>query len=244
MGQYFAADYTGAPFVLFGPEHLAALGLLLLLLLAVIPLRRLSAPRPRAILRYSLAGLLILSEASWQVWCLVYGQWSIQTNLPLHLCSISFYLTVAALLTGYRSLYAYVYFLGAGGALPTVLTPDLGIYGFPHFRFFQILIAHGLIVFAGVYLNVVEGGRPTLKSLRDVVIGLNLYMLGIAVVDRLLGANYLFLVSKPEPPTPLDYMGPWPWYILGMEAVGVVLFLLMYAPFALRGRSGRPAPAG
>lgn len=38
-----------------------------------------------------------------------------------------------------------------------MLTPDAGLYGFPHVRFFQIFISHGSIVAAAVYMTAVEG---------------------------------------------------------------------------------------
>jgi hypothetical integral membrane protein (TIGR02206 family) len=52
------------------------------------------------------------------------------------------------------------------------------------------------------------------------------------------GANYGFLRAKPPQASLLDLLGPWPWYILALDALAVVLFTLLYLPF-LR----RPSPA-
>jgi uncharacterized membrane protein YwaF len=30
----------------------------------------------------------------------------------------------------------------------------------------------------------------------------------------------------------LDYMGPWPWYIVGMCILGIVVCMVLYLPFA------------
>ena len=39
---------------------------------------------------------------------------------------------------------------------------------------------------------------------------------------------------KPELPSLLDLLPPWPIYILYMEAIGIVSMLLLYIPFALK----------
>jgi hypothetical integral membrane protein (TIGR02206 family) len=67
----------------------------------------------------------------------------------------------------------------------------------------------------------------------------NLYLIGVAVVNAVLGSNYLYVARKPDSPTLLDLLGPWPWYILSMEAIGVTVFCLLYFPFALRDWWGR-----
>lgn len=38
-------------------------------------------------------------------------------------------------------------------------------------------------------------------------------------------------------PSLLDTFGPWPWYLLGMEAVVFVSLMICYAPFALSRRT-------
>ena len=58
-------------------------------------------------------------------------------------------------------------------------------------------------------------------------------------VNLLLGSNYLYLMRKPFQPSPLDYMGPWPWYILGLAALVIAACLLCYLPFAVQDRLRR-----
>jgi hypothetical integral membrane protein (TIGR02206 family) len=58
----------------------------------------------------------------------------------------------------------------------------------------------------------------------------------VGVVNWLLGSNYLFIAHKPDTPSLIDVLGPWPWYILSLEALALVLCLGLYLPYALRDR--------
>jgi hypothetical integral membrane protein (TIGR02206 family) len=153
------------------------------------------------------------------------------------------WLSAWMLLTGSVRVYEYAYFLGIVGPLQALITPDAGIYGFPHFRFFQTLIAHGLILTAALYMTVVEGYRPERRSLLRVLVGMNVYMAGVGVVNMRLGSNYLFIARKPDTASIVDFLGPWPWYIVAMEIIGFLNCLILYAPFAWADRRRRALPA-
>jgi hypothetical integral membrane protein (TIGR02206 family) len=234
MGEYFARDYHGEPFQLFGPAHLVALSIVLLIVLLVIYFRKGFSPRLRLITRYTLATILVLNELAWHAWNYFTGQWIIQTMLPLHLCSVLVWLGAYMLVTKSYTIYEFSYFLGIAGALQALLTPDVGIYGFPHFRFFQTMISHGTIILSAIYMTFVEGYRPTWKSVIRVMVWMNVYMVAIGIVNWLIGSNYLFIAHKPETASLIDVLGPWPWYILSLEAIGLVLCLLLYLPYAIR----------
>jgi hypothetical integral membrane protein (TIGR02206 family) len=233
MEQFFTRDYHGAPFVLFVPAHLASLAVVLLFNLSFILVRRSSNQGLRRILRLGMAAWLVLNELSWHVWNWAIGEWNVQTMLPLQLCNVFVFLSALMLLTRSRKIYEYAYFLGIGGAIQPLITPDAGMYGFPHFRFIEPVISHGLIISASIYLTVVEGFRPTWKSIPRAVLAGNLYLLFIALVNPLLGSNYLMLAYKPDVPSLLTLLAPWPWYILEYEAVGLLTFLILYLPFAV-----------
>lgn len=237
-------DYTGRPFVSFGAAHLAALGIVLALNLFFTAWRKPAGARARAAFRYAAASALLLNEAVWFAWTYVTGQWDLRTILPLHLCSMMVYVGAAALVTKRQPLYELLYFLGIGGAFQALMTPNLGRYGFPHIYFLSSFVSHGLILSAAVYLTVVEGLRPTLGSLRRAFVVGNLLLACAGVVNWLVGGNYMYVSHKPETPTILDALGPWPWYIAGMEALGLLTMLLLYLPFARAGtRDNVRAPA-
>ncbi len=235
MEQYFSYDYHGEPFILFGPAHLTALLLLLLLNIGLFRFKR-ASEKIRKRLRLTLAVVLLIDESLWHIWNVYYGAWSIQTMLPLHLCSLLIWLSPIMLITRNYTLYEFVYFLGIGGAFQYLITPDLGIYGFPHARFFQAIISHGLLLTAGVYMTAVEGFRPTWKSLLRVAIWTNIYMAVIYPINVMIGSNYLMINAKPATPSLLDLLPSWPAYIIYMEAIGIASLLILYLPHALNDR--------
>lgn len=90
MGRFFACNYHGAPFDLFGAAHLG--GPLTVLTLNLLLTRFAPAsPHARGWLRPTLALLLYLNESAWRVWQVACGWWTVQTMLPLQLCSVTAY---------------------------------------------------------------------------------------------------------------------------------------------------------
>jgi hypothetical integral membrane protein (TIGR02206 family) len=233
MGQLFTGDYPGPAFELFGPAHLAALLVIVLLNLFLLRFKG-ADERILTRVRWTMAIILWANEFAWHIWNYSVGKWTIQTMLPLHLYSVLVWVGALMLVTKNYRIYEFAYLTGISGALQALLTPDLGIYGYPHFRFFQTFISHGLIVTAAIYMTVVEGFCPTWKSLLRVAFWMNVYMVIVFFINRAIGSNYLMIDGRPATPSLLDLLPDWPVYILYMEAIGVACFLLLYLPFAIK----------
>lgn len=232
MAEYFAYDYGGTPFVQLGAAHLGALGLIFLFALAVWRLS-LDARQRRAV-RIILAGLLLFNELGWHAWHIYYGLWSVEEMLPLEICNLMVIASAFSLLSRNQVGFEFIYLLGIPAASQVLITPALGPYGFPHILFFQIFISHGGIVLAAVYLALGEGMRPrSWRSVGRVAGWTLLYAFGIFWLNQFLGSNYLFLAYKPPAVTLLDFLGPWPWYILPMIFIGLFLAAALYFPYHL-----------
>jgi len=233
MIQFFAADYQGPAFELLGPAHIAALTVLVALNLFLLRFRY-SSDVTKSFIRWLLALILLGNEIAWHYWNYAVGRWTIQTMLPLHLCSLLVWTGVFMLLTKSYRIYEFMYFMGIGGAIQALATPDLGIYGFPHFRFFQTFLSHGLIITSAIFMTVVIGLRPTWRSILRVAIWMNIYAGIVYFINTQIGSNYLMLNYKPDTPSLLNLLPPWPIYILYMEAIGLVTCLLLYIPFIIK----------
>jgi hypothetical integral membrane protein (TIGR02206 family) len=218
---------------MFDSTHLIGLGIVALSAVLIIILGRRSNQVGKRNLRMVLASVLLTAETSWHLWNYLTGQWTIQEMLPFHLCSALVWLSIYMLLTKNALIYEFAYLLGIAGALQALLTPDVGIYGFPHFRFFQTLTSHGAIITAALYMTFVEGFRPSTVSLKRVIIGSNIYMLFVFILNFVIGSNYMFIARKPATASLLDVLPAWPWYIPIIELMGLTFVLAFYAPFAI-----------
>jgi hypothetical integral membrane protein (TIGR02206 family) len=234
MGYYFAKNYTGEPFHIFSTPHLIVITLVVFVNSYFICAARRDVTGFHKSIGFILAMILLVNEAGWNLWNAAIGEWTIQTNLPFHICTVMVYLSAIMLLTKNYTLYEYVYFAGIGGAAQALLTPNIGIYGYPHYRFFEQMISHTSIITAAVYMTTVGGCRPYWKSMLRVFVALNVYLVFVGIINKLIGSNYMFIMHKPETPSLLDYLGPWPWYIFGGQLICLLTFILLYTPFAVK----------
>ena len=167
--------------------------------------------------------LLVCGEASWHIWMLATGQWIIQIMLPLWLCSLAIWLSPLMLIQRRQFFYEFLYFMGILGGTMALLTPDLGIYGFPHYRFIEFLLVHGALVAAPIYMTIVEGFRPTWGSLGRVALVMLPYLAFVTWVNFRIGSNYLYTAGKLPTPSLLDLLSPWPYYIPEMIALAAAV---------------------
>ena len=94
-----------------------------------------------------------------------------------------------------------------------------------------------------IYMTVVEGFRPTLQSFKRVFIWTNIYMIFIFFLNPVIGSNYLFIAHKPNFPTLLDVLSPWPWYVPQLELAGFAILSLLYFPFLIKDWRAKQQPA-
>jgi hypothetical integral membrane protein (TIGR02206 family) len=233
MEKFFAGDYPGPAFEFLGAAHLGAMLLIVLLNLYLIRFKN-ADEKTRSRVRWTMAIILWVNEIAWHAWNYAVGRWTIQEMLPLHLCSVLVWTGAIMLMTKNYHIYEFMYLMGIGGAIQALATPDLGIYGYPHFRFFQTFISHGLIVTSAIYMTVVEGFRPTWKSLWRVFVWVNVYAGIVFLINSAIGSNYLFINRKPPTASLLDVLPDWPIYIIFLELIGLLTVFLLYLPFALK----------
>lgn len=168
------------------------------------------------------------------------SQWTAEVNLPLQLTDVVTLVSVAALWRPESALLvALVYFWALSASLQAVLTPDLG-QSAPDLLFFTYFATHSGAL-AAACLLVFGTRRPPRSDAVWRVYAITVAFAGVAAVGTVLtGGNYMFLRHKPARGSLLDFMGPWPVYILAGALLALVMFLALAA--LARRISSRPLP--
>jgi hypothetical integral membrane protein (TIGR02206 family) len=215
-------------FHLFGPVHLLILAAVpaAAFLLAQASKRSPASARP---IRYGLGAVLALNEFGWYVYNFHTGGLRFPAGLPLQLCDLTLWLTVVALFTLNPLAFEIAYFAGMGGAGMALITPDLWAppASYPSIYFF---VAHGLVVASPLMLLWSRQARPRPYSPWKAFATLNAYAAAIGIFDAIFKTNYMYLRQKPVSTSVLNFLGPWPLYLLWGEAVALIIFWLLWLP--------------
>jgi len=158
------------------------------------------------------------------------GTFSIQEELPFHLCRLLALILPFVIYFKNEKWFGITYFFTMVGTLQALLTPDLPLAA-PHYSYASYWILHGVLIYLPIYCIVVFGFRITKRDFINAVIAGNAYLLLTLIVNLTIGANYFYTSHKPPSASLLDFLGPWPWYILSVELLTIFLFVLAWIPF-------------
>jgi len=179
-------------------------------------------------LRRAFGVLILISETGGQIWLNTGPRFDPLYGLPLQVCDLAVSCAWLALLTRLRWPRALLFFFGLGLSTQTFFTPTLRAGpASPEFWFFWT--AHTEIATAAVYLMAVEGFRPTFRDYRFSVSAGVVYVAAMVPLDLFLGADYGYVgPSKPDTPTVLDALGPWPGRVFLIMGLTLALFTIMW----------------
>ena len=164
---------------------------------------------------------------------LALGKFDLQESLPFHLCDLTAVIGAFGLLTGNSLARDLTYFWGLAGTPQALLTPvfpsNLSV---SHPIVWHYIISHALIIGAAFYVVLVLGHKPRWHSVWIAFLLANVYAAVALGINAALLTNYGFLCHKPAPTTALNFLGPWPYYILSLQFLAIFCFLLLYLPFS------------
>jgi len=228
--------YSTGSFQVFGPSHIWGIILFLILVVGVplISKKYLAEKNQHRIGCF--IGLIV--GANYFIWValeILAGTFDIKIHLPFQLCRVANILIPLIMISKSDRVYQIVYFWGMSGVFQGLITPDI-TNNFPHFHFIRFWVGHNGMIIALVYATVVYGMRPQICSIKKAFVASNLFLLASVIVNLILDANYFWICGKPPMPSLLDYLGPWPWYILAVELVALVHFAVAYIPFYILDR--------
>jgi len=232
LKDFFLNDNTD--FIPFSSQHLIVIlcfGLFGILLIQFAKRQTVS----RQILVGNIFAISITLSIFLGVFINIYkGNFDIQKDLPLHLCSFLGLLLPFFSFTRKYVLYEVLLFLIFAGTSQAIITPDEKNYlNYPFYRYW--FMHTGLVIFM-FYATLIYKMRPTFKSVFKAFVGMQIYMLLMFTLNYFLGSNYFFTNRRPEAKTVLDAFGDWPYYVLVVELMVIPYFLLIYLPFYLSNR--------
>lgn len=230
-------------FRLFGIQHFLVLATICALgFLIAWGSRRLAGPA-RAWMGWTLGALLIAYAVVMYIHLVVSGEFGADWALPFELCHWVLITCVVTLFYPNQLASEIAYFWGLGGTLQAVLTPDIGT-GFPSWDFVMFFWGHGITLLAIVFLIAGRGFRPRRNSLLRMFLALNVYGVFAGLIDVIFHWDYGYLCQKPLRPSLLDYLGPWPWYLVSIEVLALAMFFILLLPWLLIDRLRKSRFAG
>ena len=224
------------PFVIFGTGHIVGMILSIMLWIGLpwYAKKHLSVSWQNKIGVF--IGFLVMSNyLAWVVLELIAGSFDVKLHLPFHLCRFANLTIPIVMIWKPERFFQILYYWGMSGILQAAITPD-ATHGFPHFHYFRFFLGHNGMVLALIYAIVIYDLKPTVRGIWDAFLGINAFFLISIIVNLVLKANYFWICAKPATFSLLDYLGPWPWYILSSEFVALLHFAMAYLPFYFIGK--------
>ena len=223
-----------AAFQRYGPAHLVVIVLTITLPFLLAAFAHKSRwPRGERVIARVLALLLGINYVGYAIYLSAIGATTWEKELPLQLCDWAMVAIIVAFLTGRERWLEVAYFWGIGGTVQAIITPDLH-YAFPDVRFMSFFVGHSGIVIGIIFLMVVRGFRPHFNSIWRTFAWTEFYFVITITVDLITGANYGYLLHRPEAASLLSFLSDnRVVYLLQLHLLALIFFGALYLPFAI-----------
>ena len=232
---------TAGRFEAYDTSHLTVLALFVVGAVAVIWLgRRIRETSTEQVVRRIFAVAVLGVTVPLQVLQFLPDEWNPNTSLPFQLCDMAWMFAVHALWTRNRLTSTVTWLWGVTLTTQGMLTPDLAS-AFPEPRFLMFWGMHVLIVWSALLL--VPGLRilPTWHTYRQTVAITMAWAASVFTYNVIAGSNYGYLNKLPKNASILDYLGPWPTYVVLEIAIVASAWALLTWPWTRLPETGKTA---
>jgi len=188
-----------------------------------------------------IASLFIFEFVFMDAYHLYTGSWSMESSLPLHLCSLMWVLSIYFLLTQKQWAFEMMLFVGMPGGIHSLLTPEL-THGGELIHRIDFFIGHGGLVLVPFYAIFVLNMWPTKHAWLKSFLKLQILVILVGLVNWWLGSNYMYLAHPPIANNPLipseeSFFGSWPYYIIIFELAVFIHAFVINLPFYYKGKN-------
>lgn len=215
-----------APFVAYGPSHLAAIAALVAGIIVFLVLGRWTG---RWFDRTFAVAIVVIAIPV-QLLQFTPSEWNLQTSLPLQLCDWAWLAAAIALWTRSRLAATITYLWGLTLTTQAIVTPALGT-PFPGLRWWMFWAMHLLIVWAAIHVIWGMKLRPSWRTFAQAVVITWTWLFLTLRFNVLVGTNYGYLNGKPARASALDLLGPWPTYLLFEVLIVLAAWALLIWPW-------------
>ncbi|HHH53221.1 MAG TPA: TIGR02206 family membrane protein [Bacteroidetes bacterium] len=158
------------------------------------------------------------------------GIFDLTEDLPLHLCNMSPLFLLLAYYFRSRLAWSIFFLWIMSGTFQSLITPTLH-QSFPQYEWWRYWIIHAWLVTGAFYGIFVFGYRVKFKDIFYALFWLNVLSFTIMYINTKIGANYMYMLGKPDGETMYNILSEWPDYILQLEPLALAFFLVIYLPF-------------
>lgn len=223
-------------FEMFGTDHLMVLFVFGLIACgSIIFANRKLNESQKTKLGLALACIPLISVISRMGMMAYLGKFDIKADLPFFLCRVMSFLAIYVMLSRNRFWLGVLYFWIIVGTVNATITPDLA-NGFPHYDFILYFSNHAGLVVLAFYIALVYKPDIKVRDMINTFVITNVFLIVVHLINMGLDANYMYTMKKPPTASLMDYLGPWPWYLLSGQVLAVGLMILGYLPFLIHRR--------
>ena len=220
-------------FKLFGPLHLAELGLTLLASLISCHFYKKCDEDKRRRVLIVLAVAIAAEEIVKDVVFLATGQFDMET-LPFHLCGVNIFIALWFAFRRNDYIAEFLYAFGLAGTWVALITTSWQACPLYNFSHMHSVFFHGLLaVFCS--LVIADGHRPHIWNIWKVFVILALTIIPAIIFDVAFDTNFFFLKRTENNPV-LEALASnfGKFYLLGLAGLAVIGVLIMYIPWIIR----------
>jgi len=219
--------------------HLASvIGIAALCAIVCVVARSLQSGAQRARFAMTLALAHVFVWVMAHVYWMLPAQFEAHTSLPLQLCHLAALAAPASLLSERRIFKTLVYYWGVGLSTQALITPALE-EGPAILWYWVFWEQHGFVLAIACYHVFVGGYRPRWADYRGACLATFGYFCIVFPLDVAFELNYGFVApSRPDYPTIIDVLGPWPQRLVLIFAIIAAVMALITWPWQWRFGAG------
>lgn len=138
--------------------------------------------------------------------------WDVRSSLPLQYCNLMTLVGALALMTRWRWAFEVAIFLGLIEPFQAIIAPGFAYSG-SSYLIFDYYFSHFGAIYASLFLLMHAHMTPREGAWWRVSTLFLFAGFVVMALNKLLGANYMFLLERPDIEHPLNF-GQWPYYLI------------------------------